>query len=89
MNERLQAITDTIPKHVEVPVTNNAMTEETTTLRSARMSFWTCAVLLLAIIGINTGMLSQILRDIGFIPQSLKYFNIPLLLRHRAPHYVC
>src|SRR5207253_3403867 len=38
------------------------------------------SVILVALISVNTGMLGQILRDIGFIPHDLIYFGVPLYL---------
>jgi hypothetical protein len=37
-------------------------------------------MILIALISVNTGMLGQILRDLGFIPHDLSYFGIPLYL---------
>ena len=78
IHERLQAITDSLPKDF-LPVTNDpGLSRATGTLRVARMSLACASFLLVAIIFVNTGMLSQIVRDLGFIPPSFKFAGIPL-----------
>jgi hypothetical protein len=76
--ERIAAITDAIPKDFEVHPTDAGMAEATGRLRVARMGLIVCLVLLLALISVNTGMLSQIVRDLGFIPPSFMFLGVPL-----------
>lgn len=49
-------------------------------LRTAKVRLLVSSVILLALIGVNTGMLGQILRDLGFIPHDLVYLGVPLYL---------
>lgn len=47
-------------------------------LRETWIKLLSCSVLLIAIISVNTGMLSQILRELGVVPRDLVFFGIPL-----------
>ncbi|HEU0140964.1 MAG TPA: hypothetical protein VFQ79_14670 [Bryobacteraceae bacterium] len=47
-------------------------------VRAARTRLVITSVLLLSLVLVNTGMLSQIIRDLGFIPPSLVFLDIPL-----------
>lgn len=49
-------------------------------LRTAKTRLIVSSVILIALISVNTGMLGQILRDIGFIPHDLIYLGVPLYL---------
>src|SRR5260370_12841144 len=49
-------------------------------LRTAKVRLFVSSVILFALISVNTGMLGQILRDLGFIPHDLVYFGVPLYL---------
>ena len=49
-------------------------------LRTAKARLFVSSLILIALISVNTGMLGQILRDLGFIPHDLSYFGIPLYL---------
>ncbi|HYM78609.1 MAG TPA: hypothetical protein VE377_21740 [Candidatus Dormibacteraeota bacterium] len=49
-------------------------------LRTAKTRLIVSSVILIALISVNTGMLGQILRDIGFIPHDLIYFGVHLYL---------
>jgi hypothetical protein len=49
-------------------------------LRTAKVRLFVSSVILVALISVNTGMLGQILKDLGFIPHDLAYFGIPLYL---------
>ncbi|PYT78293.1 MAG: hypothetical protein DMG40_20730 [Acidobacteria bacterium] len=49
-------------------------------LRTAKARLFVSSTILIALISVNTGMLGQILRDLGFIPHDLTYFGIPLYL---------
>ena len=49
-------------------------------LRTAKARLFVSSLILIALISVNTGMLGQILRDLGFIPHDLTYFGIPLYL---------
>jgi hypothetical protein len=49
-------------------------------LRTAKARLFVSSMILIALISVNTGMLGQILRDLGFIPHDLSYFGIPLYL---------
>ncbi|PYU01251.1 MAG: hypothetical protein DMG38_04340 [Acidobacteria bacterium] len=49
-------------------------------LRTAKARLFVSSMILIALISVNTGMLGQILRDLGFIPHDLTYFGIPLYL---------
>jgi len=49
-------------------------------LRTAKARLFVSSLILIALISVNTGMLGQILRDLGFIPHDLSYFGIPLFL---------
>lgn len=49
-------------------------------LRTAKVRLIVSSVILIALVAVNTGMLGQILRDLGFIPHDLAYFGIPLYL---------
>ena len=49
-------------------------------LRTAKVRLFVSSMILIALIAVNTGMLGQILRDLGFIPHDLTYFGIPLYL---------
>jgi len=49
-------------------------------LRTAKARLLVSSMILIALISVNTGMLGQILRDLGFIPHDLTYFGIPLYL---------
>src|SRR5262249_23322562 len=46
--------------------------------RVAIMQFVIGTAVLLGVLFVNTGMLSQIIRDLGYIPQSLQFVGIPL-----------
>jgi hypothetical protein len=47
-------------------------------LRETWIKLLSCSVLLMAIISVNTGMLSQILRELGVVPRDLSFFGLPL-----------
>ncbi len=47
-------------------------------VRAARARLTIGSVLLVGLIFVNTGMLSQIIRDLGFIPATLQFFRLPL-----------
>lgn len=49
-------------------------------LRTAKARLLVSSLILIALIAVNTGMLGQILRDLGFIPHDLTYFSVPLYL---------
>src|SRR5260370_1467053 len=49
-------------------------------LRTAKVRLFVSTAILIALITVNTGMLGQILRDLGFIPHDLVYFGVPLYL---------
>ena len=49
-------------------------------LRTAKARLFVSSMILIALISVNTGMLGQILRDLGFIAHDLTYFGIPLYL---------
>jgi hypothetical protein len=79
IHERLQGITDAIPQDLQLTKnTGTAFAQPTGALRVAKFSFLCSAFLLAAIVCVNTGMLSQILRDLLNIPQAFKFLNVPL-----------
>jgi hypothetical protein len=78
LHERLQTVIDTLPKDFNLTVSEPNLSQSTGTLRVAWMALVGSSLLLLALITVNTGMLSQIVRDLGFIPPTFKFFNIPL-----------
>ncbi|HWC16381.1 MAG TPA: hypothetical protein VG498_05175, partial [Terriglobales bacterium] len=49
-------------------------------LRTAQVRLIVSSAILVALICVNTGMLGQILRDLGFIPHDLVYFGVPLFM---------
>jgi hypothetical protein len=49
-------------------------------LRTAKGRLFVSSIILIALISVNTGMLGQILKDLGFIPHDRAYFGIPLYL---------
>jgi hypothetical protein len=49
-------------------------------LRIAKVRLVVSTLILIALISVNTGMLGQILRELGFIPHDLAYAGIPLYL---------
>lgn len=67
------------PAFPNVP-TADQLSVQHATLRTAWVRLVVTSVILLALIGVNTGMLGQILRDLGFIPHDLIYFGVPLYL---------
>jgi hypothetical protein len=78
LHERLQGIADAIPKDFHLTTSDINLTQATGTLRVARLALICSSLLIVAIITVNTGMLSQIVRDLGFIPASFKFLSIPL-----------
>ena len=76
--DSLQAMKDAMPGELPSQPAEEGLTQSTGTLSVARMAFTCSALLLVAITTVNTGMLSQILRDLGFIPPSLKFFGVAL-----------
>jgi len=78
VHERLQAITDAMPKDFQLITTEPSLSQATGTLRVARMALVSSGLLLAAIITVNTGFLSRIVRDLGLIPPSFKSLNLPL-----------
>jgi hypothetical protein len=79
IHERLQGITDAMPQDLQLANnTGTALAQATGALRVAKFAFLCSGFLLFAIICVNTGMLSQIVRDLLNIPQSFKFLNVPL-----------
>jgi hypothetical protein len=75
----LDAAAKPAPTFPEIP-TPSALLTMHSELRTAKMRLIVSSVILLALISVNTGMLGQILRDLGFIPHDLVYFGVPLYL---------
>lgn len=79
IHQRLQNITDGMPQDLQLAKSADASTVQASgALRVAKFSFACCAFLLIAIICVNTGMLSQIVRDLLNIPQAFRFLDIPL-----------
>jgi len=78
LHEGLALVSNSIPKDITFPTADGTMTRSIGTLRVARMALICASLLLIAIVFVNTGMLSQIIRDLGFIPPSLKFAGIQL-----------
>jgi hypothetical protein len=78
VHERLQAIIDSMPREFHLTTGDTNLPQDTGNLRVARMALTCATFFLVVIITVNTGMLSQIVRDLGFIPQNFKFLNIPL-----------
>jgi hypothetical protein len=74
-----EAATRPAPTFPQVPATDQ-LSAEHGSLRTARVRLAVSTVILLALISVNTGMLGQILRDLGFIPHDLSYLGIPLYM---------
>lgn len=60
--------------------TADQLSAQHATLRTAWLRLIVTGAILLAIMGVNTAMLGQILRDLGFIPHDLIYFGVPLYI---------
>src|SRR6266851_3808149 len=78
-----KGLTDAASK--SAPVFPNAPTAEQLSaqhgsLRTAKARLVVSSVILIALISVNTGMLGQILRELGFIPHDLVYVGIPRYL---------
>jgi len=67
------------PKFPELP-THEQLSIQHDSVTIAKLRLVVSSVILVALIGVNTGMLSQILRGLDFIPRDLVYFGIPLYL---------
>jgi hypothetical protein len=78
-NGLIEAAAKAAPDFPSIPSTNE-LSAEHGDLRTARTRLIVSSVILIALILVNTGMLGQILRDLGFIPHDLAYFGIPLYL---------
>jgi hypothetical protein len=78
LHDRIRMILEAVPKDFGGGLNDPAAGQKLGTVRVAKMAFWCCLILLAAMIFVNTGMLSQIVRDLGFIPPSLKFLNVPL-----------
>jgi hypothetical protein len=78
VHERLRGITDGLARDFQPTTGEAGLTQATGNVRVARLALATSSFLLIAIITVNTGMLSQIVRDLGFIPASLAFLGIPL-----------
>lgn len=76
--ERLQSIPDSFPKEFQTTEGHPDIAQDTANLRVARLALGTGLFFLIVIIVVNTAMLSQIVRDLGFIPPSLTVLGIPL-----------
>ena len=69
----------TAPAFPNLPTTDQLPAQHGS-LRTAKVRLFVSSMILIALIAVNTGMLGQILRDLGFIPHDLTYFGIPLYL---------
>lgn len=76
-HKRLATISFPSCNFPEVPLPDQAI-RESKSIRLARLYILVGGVLLAALVVVNTGMLSQILRDLGIIPQHLSVAGIPL-----------
>jgi len=66
-----------VPAFADLPSAENLL-EEVRELRIARGTIAVACLFLAILIPLNTAMLSQILRDLGFIPVSLMVLGVPL-----------
>jgi hypothetical protein len=78
-NRVIDAAATTAPTFPNTP-SPKELSAEHGNLRTARTRLIVSSVILIALVSVNTGMLGQILRDLGFIPHDLVYFGIPLFL---------
>jgi hypothetical protein len=77
LHEGLKAISNSVPKDFHLPTAEANLAQTGGTLRVARMALAISILLIISIITVNTGMLSQIIRDLGF-SASLKFLGVPL-----------
>lgn len=69
-----------LPKELEQPTFSPELLSQIGNLIVARVMFVVTLLFILILITVNTGMLGQILRDLGFIPPTLKLGSIPIYL---------
>ncbi len=65
------------PAFPECPSQEQLMVDDGS-IRTARIRLFVLSIIILALITVNTGMLSEILNDLGFIPSSIRPLHIPL-----------
>ncbi len=78
-NRMTDAAAKAAPAFPNIPASDQLSVQHGS-LRTAKVRLFVSSVILFALISVNTGMLGQILRDLGFIPHDLVYFGIPLYL---------
>lgn len=62
----------------ELPESTEKIVDDVATLRIAWMKLILAGTVLLGLMLVNTGMLSQILRDLGVVPATMTFVGIPL-----------
>jgi hypothetical protein len=78
-NKLTESALKTVPGFPNLPAADQLAAQHGS-LRTAKARLFVSSMILIALISVNTGMLGQILRDLGFIPHDLTYFGIPLYL---------
>ena len=78
--EDLARLSASLPTQVPAPPGAQELVQQGAGIRLARVQLVITTFLLLAIMTVNTGMLGEILKDLGVVPHDLVYFGIPLYL---------
>jgi hypothetical protein len=78
-NGLADAAAKSVPGFPNIPAADQISAQHGS-LRTAKVRLLVSSAILIALISVNTGMLGQILKDLGFIPHDLVYFGIPLYL---------